>query len=35
MLPNWVTFFVKVDGTENFKVETCCMECMELGNITL
>ena len=34
MLPNWVTFFIKVDEIENFKVETCCTEGVELGNIT-
>ena len=31
---NWVTIFVKIDGIENFKMETCCTECVELGNIT-
>ena len=34
MLFNWVTIFVKVDGIENFKMETCCTEYVELGNIT-
>ena len=28
------TIFVKVDGFENFKMEACCMECVELGNVT-
>ena len=34
MLFIWVTIFVKVDGIENFKVEICCTESVELGNIT-
>ena len=34
MLFNWFTIFVKVDGIENFKMETCCTECVELGNVT-
>ena len=29
-----VYHFCKVDGFENFKMETCCTECMELGNVT-
>ena len=34
MLPNWVTLFVKGDGIEKFKMERCCTDCVELGNIT-
>ena len=34
MLFNWVTIFIKVDEIENFKVEICCTECVELANIT-
>ena len=33
MLFNWFTIFVKVDGIEHFKMETCCTECVELGNV--
>ena len=29
----WFTIFVKVDRIENFKMETCCTECKELGNV--
>ena len=34
MLFIWFTIFVKVDGFENFKMGTCCTECVELGNVT-
>ena len=34
MLSNWVTIFVKVDGIEKFKMETCCTDYIELGNKT-
>ena len=34
MLFNWFTIFVKVDGIGNLKMETCCTECVELGNVT-
>ena len=34
MQPNWFTILQKVEGIENFKVETCCMGCMECMDIT-